>query len=137
MYVFLLGNFRNMPLTIAERYQLQAFAANKLTLPTNTDYVKVDHVLCINIINDNPVFGKVTANNTNTISVMKLDSQYTYHMHSYEINRETADNGSEELVATNLRYQQPISVFTDIEGCRYVCPRHVLYWRFHLPSLIR
>ena len=124
-FFFTAGNFRNMPQTVAERYQLQDFALEQMLEVTNPNKVKEEDILCVEMQNADPVFGRVKSISGDMVTVAVMHTEFNYHMHAYEIKYESMT--LHEALTTGLRYPMPISAFYDACGTRYVGPRHILY----------
>ena len=122
--IFVVGNFRNMPHTVAERYQLQDFAKGQMVENSNVNVSSGD-MLCIGFEQTEPVFGRVQALENGFATVGLVAAVYDYHMHAYEVIAELGDR--RHVALSTLRYPLALALFKDIYGNAYICPRYVLY----------
>lgn len=132
------GNFRNLPVTVAKRYQLKEYSdskdeAHKIT-PTSkgvsvlgTEYQMGDYIVvgvCDNF--GFPVFGKVQSMNVQGESLVfkcaVTDTRFNPHYHAHEVIHQT--DKTVLITSCQLLYHLPASFLTTDSGLHFLCIRH-------------
>lgn len=116
-----------MPLSIAERYQLQDFAieCTATDVDRQKSILSCDDVLCTEVKRSTPVFGSVKHVFGDVVTVGLLNSEYDSHMHAFRILGKLHTDTT--VLISKLRYPMAMNIVQSYSGTSYICPRHVLY----------
>lgn len=138
VFFCLSGNFRNLPVTVAKRYQLKEYAdstniTSKITTTSKgvsvlgTEYQVGDYIvvgLCDNF--GFPVFGKVQSMEVLGESLVfkcaLADTWFNPHYHAHELVHQTEKTVL--ITSCQLLYHLPASFLTTDSGLHFLCIRH-------------
>ena len=137
------GNFRNLPLTIARKYQEKQYADRHGTTPDiirpicggrgveihSTKYLPGDTIV-VGICTDyaQPLFGKIISIDSSNGDVQFLCKLYatlfSSHYHAHEIQHITSENIT--VVHSQMTYPLPASVVRSKNSGNHICIRHAV-----------
>jgi hypothetical protein len=139
-FYFSVGNFKNLPLTVAKRYQIKEYADTQETVMNivknkhgveigGTDYRVGDYLVVeVNDTLTQPVFGKIKSmlpdGSTYQFTCAVVETFFCSHYHAYQVTHET-----EEIITVKqniLPYLSPASLVHTDNGLIFLCIRHVV-----------
>ena len=124
LFGYVLGNFRNMPASLASKYQLKDFVDKDKESSIKKLDISVEDVVCVDVVNTDPLFGIVLNKEDDALTVRLLETLFDAHMHAYMIiDRLPA---TKILSTSSLRYMQSLSITTDYHQHEYICPRYAI-----------
>lgn len=127
--IYFLGNFMNMPLTVAKRYQIKE-RADELDLE-NCDVnpkLGLGDVVVIGVcpVYGHPVFGKIVSfneiANRSAVTCQIFQAYFNSHYHAYEANCLT--DVRKLVLISRLPYYLPATVVITEQGKFFFCVRH-------------